>query len=103
MQPTLDIRRHNNGSIDFDFYRRRATRRRRLVRRLVFKHLLSMGGQMINAGVSAIANLKMILSRRPAGAGSRSYTHVPVHRRMRAFDRDRIRGGHYGQRSWEPR
>jgi hypothetical protein len=22
---------------------------------------------------------------------------------MRAFDRDLIRGGHYGQRSWEPR
>jgi hypothetical protein len=28
---------------------------------------------------------------------------VPVHCRMRAFDRDLIRGGHYGQRSWEPR
>jgi predicted nucleic acid-binding protein len=28
---------------------------------------------------------------------------VPVHRRMRAFDRDLIRGGHYGQRSCEPR
>jgi hypothetical protein len=28
---------------------------------------------------------------------------VPVHCRMRAFDRDLIRGGHYGQRSCEPR
>jgi hypothetical protein len=27
---------------------------------------------------------------------------VPSHRRMRAFDRDLIRGGHYGQRSCEP-
>jgi hypothetical protein len=27
---------------------------------------------------------------------------VPVHCRMRAFDRDLIRGGHYGQRSCEP-
>jgi hypothetical protein len=27
---------------------------------------------------------------------------VPAHRRMRAFDRDLIRGGHYGQRSCEP-
>jgi hypothetical protein len=26
---------------------------------------------------------------------------VPVHCRMRAFDRDLIRGGHYGQRSCE--
>jgi hypothetical protein len=28
---------------------------------------------------------------------------VPVHCRMRVFDRDLIRGGHYGQRSCEPR
>jgi hypothetical protein len=27
---------------------------------------------------------------------------VPSHCRMRAFDRDLIRGGHYGQRSCEP-
>ena len=27
---------------------------------------------------------------------------MPVHCRMRAFDRDQIRGGHYGQRSCEP-
>jgi hypothetical protein len=27
---------------------------------------------------------------------------VPQHRRMRAFGRDLIRGGHYGQRSCEP-
>jgi hypothetical protein len=28
---------------------------------------------------------------------------VPAHHRMRPFDRDLIRGGHYGQRSCEPR
>jgi hypothetical protein len=28
---------------------------------------------------------------------------VPLHCRMRAFDRDLIRGGHYGQRSCQPR
>jgi hypothetical protein len=28
---------------------------------------------------------------------------VPPHHRMRGFDRDLIRGGHYGQRSCEPR
>ena len=27
---------------------------------------------------------------------------MPAHRRMRAFERDLIRGGHYGQRSCEP-
>ena len=28
---------------------------------------------------------------------------MPAHCRMRGFDRDLIRGGHYGQRSCEPR
>ena len=28
---------------------------------------------------------------------------MPAHHRMRAFDRELIRGGHYGQRSCEPR
>jgi hypothetical protein len=28
---------------------------------------------------------------------------VPSHHRMRGIDRDLIRGGHYGQRSREPR
>ena len=27
---------------------------------------------------------------------------MPLHHRMRPFDRDLIRGGHYGQRSCEP-
>jgi len=67
MQPTLDVRRHNDGSIDFDFYRRRATRRRQLVRRLVFKHYLSVGGRITSASVSTIANLWIILSRRRNG------------------------------------
>jgi hypothetical protein len=42
---------------------------------LVFKHNLSRGGQMINAGASAIANLMMILSRRRSG---RRLTRVDV-------------------------
>jgi hypothetical protein len=33
----------------------------------------------------------------------RTAHNVPSHHRMRAFDRDLIRGGHYGQRSREPR
>jgi hypothetical protein len=33
MQPTLNVHRHADGSIDFDFYRRQAARRRRLSRR----------------------------------------------------------------------
>src|SRR6266404_3641747 len=40
--------------------------------------------------------------RFPTGTAGRSgdqdNPHVPVHCRMRAFDRDLIRGGHYGQR-----
>jgi hypothetical protein len=33
----------------------------------------------------------------------RTTHNVPAHLRMRAFERDLIRGGHYGQRSSEPR
>ena len=40
---------------------------------------------------------------RAGRSGDQDNPHVPVHRRMRAFDRDLIRGGHYGQRSCEPR
>src|SRR5262245_28200124 len=35
-------------------------------------------------------------------SGDQDNPHVPLHSRMRAFDRDLIRGGHYGQRSCEP-
>src|SRR5262249_36866201 len=39
----------------------------------------------------------------PGRSGDQDTPHVPVHGRMRANDRDLIRGGHYGQRSCEPR
>src|SRR5215470_6864457 len=35
-------------------------------------------------------------------SGDQDNPLVPLHHRMRAFDRDLIRGGHYGQRSCEP-
>jgi hypothetical protein len=40
---------------------------------------------------------------RAGRSGDQDNPHVPQHCRMRAFDRDLIRGGHYGQRSCEPR
>ena len=64
MRPNLDVHRHNDGSIDFDFYRRSASRRRRLVRRVVFKYYLTAIGQVGQASVSAIASLlSLLLSR----------------------------------------
>jgi transposase len=36
-------------------------------------------------------------------SGDQDNPHVPLHCRMRAFDRDLIRGGHYGQRPCVPR
>jgi hypothetical protein len=39
-----NIRHHPDGSIDFDFYRRRASRQRRRTRRLVFWHFLTLLG-----------------------------------------------------------
>ena len=38
----------------------------------------------------------------PVDPAIRTTHNVPSHHRMRAFDRDLIRGGHYGQRSCEP-
>src|SRR5215467_160422 len=35
-------------------------------------------------------------------SGDQDNPIVPLHHRMRAFDRDLIRGGHYGRRSCEP-
>src|SRR6476646_11695172 len=35
-------------------------------------------------------------------SGDQDNPLVPSHSRMRAFDRDLIRGGHYGQRPCEP-
>ena len=39
---------------------------------------------------------------RAGRSGDQDNPHGPEHCRMRAFDRDLIRGGHYGQRSCEP-
>jgi hypothetical protein len=63
MQPTLDVRRHADGSIDFDFYRRRAMRRRRLARRTFVKQGLAAARRMAVASVFVIAT-PMISPRR---------------------------------------
>jgi len=44
MTPSLSVRRQHDGSIDLDFYRRRAARQRRLVRWLVLRRgVMSFG------------------------------------------------------------
>jgi hypothetical protein len=63
MQPTLEIRRHGDGSIDYDFYRRRAKRRRRVTKRMIVKHSLAAGGRLASASVSAVASLMINPSR----------------------------------------
>ena len=57
MQPTLDIRRHGDGSIDYDFYRRRAKRQRGIARRMILDRCLAEGGRLVGAGASAAASL----------------------------------------------
>ena len=49
MQPDLDVRRHADGSIDFDFYRRRAARQRRLSQRVLMLLWVSYFNGMANA------------------------------------------------------
>jgi hypothetical protein len=47
MQPSLDVRRHPDGSPDFDFYRRRAARSRRLVRQHAFRRAFVAAGPAV--------------------------------------------------------
>jgi hypothetical protein len=46
--------------------------------------------------------VKPYVKRQKSRSGGQDNPLVPAHRRMRAFDRDLIRGWHYGQRSCEP-
>src|SRR5712691_272988 len=54
MQPNLDVRRHGDGSIDFDFYRRRAARQRQRTRRLVFRHYGAAARGVVKATASIL-------------------------------------------------
>jgi predicted rRNA methylase YqxC with S4 and FtsJ domains len=54
MIKSLDVRRNPDGSIDFDFYRRRAIRRRRLALRLVLKNRLAANGRVAKGPMQAI-------------------------------------------------
>jgi hypothetical protein len=55
MQPTLDIHRHSDGSIDFDFYRRRATRERRRTKQMLINHYLTAVRLTVKSSVLATA------------------------------------------------
>ncbi len=61
MQPNMDVRRHSDGSIDFDFYRRRAVRQRRLTRRLAVRHYVGVARDVMRATASAIERPLAIL------------------------------------------
>jgi hypothetical protein len=63
VQPNLDVHRHSDGTIDFDFYRRRASRLRRLYKGLIVKQWL--------AQVTAIALLALSTAKRLSCAGER--------------------------------
>jgi len=67
-----DVRRHPDGSIDFDFYRRRASRRRQRARQLVFARCLRTIGGVGDAALAAIRKLK------PSPEGSRVPTLVNI-------------------------
>jgi hypothetical protein len=56
MSTSWDVRRHADGCIDIEFYRRRANRRQRLVRRLAFRKAVARIHKVKNA-VRAFAQL----------------------------------------------
>ena len=82
MQPNLDVRRHPDGSLDFDFYRGRATRRRRLVRRHAFRRGVVAAGPaakvlslLMLVAVATVALQAFAQSGGPQGTAS----HVQLH------------------------
>jgi hypothetical protein len=62
MRPSLDVRRHHDGTIDFDFYRRRAVRRRRLARRLMLRHYGAAARKILRASIAAVARATAVFS-----------------------------------------
>jgi hypothetical protein len=83
MQPGLEMRRHHDGSIDFDFYRRRAARRRRLVKRMMFKRHLSVSVQATKASVSVIARAIARLARDVNPAARTPETQLQISGRVK--------------------
>jgi hypothetical protein len=59
-----NIRRHPDGSIDFAFYRRMASRRRRLAKRVVFKRYRTTISKAAKASVSVVSSLLTLPSLR---------------------------------------
>jgi hypothetical protein len=70
MTQVPDIRRHPDGSIDSDCYRRRASRRRQRARQLVFARCVRTIGRAGEAALAAIRKSKPMLE------GSRAPTSV---------------------------
>jgi hypothetical protein len=64
-----DVRRHPDGSIDFDFYRRRASRGRQRARACLRARLRTIG----RAGEAALAAIRKL---KPMPEGSRAPTQV---------------------------
>lgn len=54
MQPSLDVRRHGDGSTDFDFYRRRAGLLRRRARTALLRRFLNLAVRLVTAGFSRL-------------------------------------------------
>ena len=53
----LDAHRHSDGSIDFDFYRRRSARRRQAQRRRIFRRTLTRLAEAPAAALAPLAGL----------------------------------------------
>lgn len=64
--PTSAIHRNPDGSIDFDFYRRRAIGERRLARRIWLKRKLDL---CVRLGIAAIRGIRQIAYGRTAPIG----------------------------------
>lgn len=58
MTQSPDFHRHPDGSLDFDFYKRRAARQRRRMRQLVFRRYLRT---MVRAGMATVTAIRTLM------------------------------------------
>jgi hypothetical protein len=81
MQTSSEIRRLFDGSIDFDFYRRRAARQRRYAREAAIRRCLAAAVQAADMSVSVIATFAVSVARRLATLRAAvAVKRLPLHR-----------------------
>jgi len=63
MQQQTQVHRHLDGSIDFDFYRRRAARQHRLIKRLLIARTSALISRMLTETIGFVTDGLLVRRR----------------------------------------